>query len=302
MPDDLDPIEPATRLLGFHDAPQLIQCRRCRALKKAHNANFRNIRGKTDRFRFTCRNCERLSAHARTVDAKLAAIRNRPLLTDAERAALILGDGTPLRPGVAEQVSAAKRERHRKARVVTLEDTFRQSWREVQKAVSARRLDLDMRMRVAKAYSVKNGAQHGVGYCLLTHPQCDAYLRLVLATYSAVTTRLRHIRDWRVTLGLHLPPKHWIDALGRGKAGLMDVSPFEFTTREERRALRLADPAKAGGACAADWNFMVADTTRANATMKYHVYPLWLANGKTIAQTSPPWLLAFNQADKEGEL
>ena len=165
MPDDLDPIEPATRLLGFHDAPQLIQCRRCRALKKAHNANFRNIRGKSDRFRFTCRNCERLSAHARTVDAKLSAIRNRPLLTDAERAALILGDGTPLRPGVREQVSKAKRERQRKTLTSTLEDTFRQSWREVQKAVSARRFDLDMRLREAERYATANRGQTGVHYC-----------------------------------------------------------------------------------------------------------------------------------------
>lgn len=301
MPSDPDPIEPATRLLGFFEAPQLIQCRKCKALKKALNVNFRNIRGKTDRFRFTCRNCERQTAHARTVDAKIAAIRNRPLLTDAERAALIEGDSTPLRPGVAEQVSAATRARRRKARVVTLEDTFRQSWHEVRKAIAARRVDLDNRLRSAKYFADKSRGQTGVHYCRQAHPQCERYVRLVLATYSSVVSRLRHIREWRQTIGLHMPPKHWIDALGKGKAGLMEVSPFEFTTAEEREALRRADPAKAGGACAADWSYMVADSDRKNATMKYHVYPLWLANGKTIAQTSPDWLKRFNKAGDEHE-
>lgn len=296
MPDDLDPVEPATRLLGFFDAPQMIQCRRCRTLKKAHNANFRNIRGKVDRFRYTCRNCERQTVHARTLDAKLAAIRNRPGLSDAERSALILGDGTPLHPGLREQVSSERKARLRKARLTTVEDTFTQSWTEVRKLIAARRHALDMRLRQAKHYLATHQGQVGVAYCVQTHPQCDSYVRLVLSTYSSVVSRIRHIRKWRETIGLHLPPKHWIDAIGKGKAGLMDVSPFEFTTPAERLALRLADPAKAGGACAADWSFMVADSDRKNATMRFHVYPLWLANGRTIAQTSPDWLKKFNAA------
>lgn len=298
MSETDEPVVPHLRNLGYFDAPQLIQCRRCHTLKKAHNANFRNIRGKADRFRFTCRNCERKTAYARTVDAKINAIRNRPGLTDEERAVLILGDGTPLRPGLLEQVSEQRKAKLRRARLVHVDDTFRQSWTEVRKAVAARRVDLDQRIRANRAYNAKYGSQTGVAYCMAVHPQCERYMRLVLATYSSVVARLRNLDEWRKVVDGHMPPRHWLDAI-TGKAGKLSVSPFEFTTREERRALRLADPAKVDGPCSADWQFMVANTGRANGAMQYHVYPLWLPSGKTIAQMSPPWLLAFNQADKE---
>lgn len=295
-PDVLPPAQPVERMLGFFDAPQLIQCRRCRELKRASHLHFRNIRQKTDRFRTTCRKCEKKSDYAQSVTGRLSALRNRPLLTDKERAVLMAGDGTVLRPSVAEQVNADRKAKLRATRLKAVDAAFREQWTEVRKLVAWRRAQLALRLERSKWLFEKEGAQAGLYYVMHHSPTAARYVRTLLAIYSAIVARLRNLKTWRQTIGMRRPPAHWLHAVeSSNHKAWMRVSPLELATNEERALLKRLDPDKHEGEI--DWRLMVSETGRVNATLVYHVYPLLTPDGPIkLSETSPAWLKAFNGA------
>lgn len=286
------PIEPVERLLGFFDAPQMIQCRRCKTLKRAAVTHFRNVNRKTDRFRTTCRKCEKKSEYARSVNGKLAAIRNRPLLTEEERATLMIGDGTVLRPGVAEQVSEAKRERCRAARIKRFSADFELEWTEVRKVVAWRRDQLVLRIAQSKRRD-RAGIAAAMEYSL----NVRGYVNTLLSVYSAIVARMRKMAVWHSIIGDHLPPAHWRAAIKPPLSthARIRVSPLELATAEERGLLRRLDPEKLNDYYWTEAVLLNAD--RVNGTLIYHVYPLLTPDGPIkLSETSPAWLKAFNGA------
>lgn len=274
--------------LGHHDAPQLIQCRACHKLKHAHHLHFRPIRA-SDRFRTKCRACEQKTRYRRTIDARMADIR---LLTDhrrypggtsdEERAALMLR--------LPDEIAESKSARLRAARAAEFDEDFRRLWKGVRKIVSARRAALVRRIE----QSQRLGSPHGLWGVMQADPTCASYVRAVLAVYSSVVTRLR-LAPWRAAIGRHLPPGRWQAVVANPTPDMMmEVSPFEFTTKAERDMLSRMDPEK--HACH-DWFRHISDSGRSNGTVKFHVYPLLLRNGRTRHETSPPWLLAWSEND-----
>lgn len=268
--------------LGHHDAPQLIQCRTCRKLKPAHHLHYRPIRS-SDRFRHKCRACEQKSAYRRTLAARMAEVRAKPGLAEPERAALMLR--------LPDEVKASKSRRVAAARATEFDDDFKQLWKEARKIVAARRELLVQRI----AQSKRNGT--GLWLVMEEDPTCARYVRTVLAVYSSVVARLRDQMRWRATIGDHLPPQRWQTVIASPTNDMMmEVSPFEFTTKAERDMLSRMDPEKHN---CHGWFSNISESGRSNGTIKYHVYPLLLRNGRTRLETSPPWLLAWS--DKEGE-
>lgn len=293
-PDAIPPEQPAERLLGFFDAPQLIQCRRCRELKRAAACNFRNVRQKTDRFRMVCRKCEKKSEYMRSVTGRLSALRNRPLLTDEERAVLMAGDGTVLRPSVAEQVNTARKAKLRDARLKAVDASFRREWSEVRKGVAWRRAQLVLRLEKSKYRYEVGGSQSGLYYVMQHSPTATRYVRTLLVVYSAIVARLRSLKTWRQAIGVHRPPAHWLRAVESSTHDAwMRVSPLELATAEERALLKHLNPETHEGEI--DWRLMVSETGRVNATLIYHVYPLLTPDGPVkLSETSPAWLKTFN--------
>lgn len=274
--------------LGLHEAPQLIQCRACRMLKRASHLHYRPIRS-SDRFRHKCRICEQKTRYRHTLAARMADVR---LLVDPKRFPGGASDEerAALYERLPAEVAESRSARLRDARAAEFDEDFRRLWKAARKIVSARRDMLVRRIEQSKRLG------SGLWAVMQADPTCASYVRAVLAVYSSVVARLR-LAPWRAEIGKHLPPQRWQAVIDNPTpAMMMEVSPFEFATRIERDMLSRMDPEKHN---CHDWFRHVSDSGRSNGTLKYHVYPLLLRNGRTRQETSPPWLLAWS--DKEGE-
>ena len=282
--ETLPPVPWLERLLGYADAPQLIQCRVCMKFKKSDAKNFRNART-FDQFRTTCRPCEYKTAKGRTTAMRQRMIEQDPTLPESFKAALF--------NALPDVVRASK-----KARGDVKRDAYmKRRWDMVRMIVSKRRLLLDARIRASAFY---NGSLY---HCMKEHPRTQEYVRRVLALYSMVISRLRRVDKWLDTVGEHFPPPHWDSVLQAQMHArkenwratlamrLMDIDPWEFTTADERAELRMYDPdgGNAGEGERTEWQQAVL--TR--GTIRFHVYPSMLPADATRADV-PAWLCEFN--------
>lgn len=274
------------RLLCAPDAPDAIQCRHCNCVKRATNANFRNIRT-TDRWRTTCRACERKSQYHRSMRGKFAAINNDPRLPDAARA-------------VAVQ-AAVQQKRDNKAKAAKLArfDSFRLQWRWVAKIVAARRAMLQV--RVLNSRNQNETCRSTLAQCMADSRNVADYINAVLALYSTVAARLRNADVWLNEIGYHLPPANWMEVVAKLSSGayterqinpeLMRVSPWEFTTHEERAALLSMHPRTVQGIghpTTAAFEMLID-----KGTIGYHICPERMPRD-VPALTPPEWLKTYN--------
>lgn len=204
-----DAIVPFERLLGFHDAPQAIQCRHCKAIKLANLRNFRNTRGKLDRFRTVCKPCESKQAYARSSYGQIRAIDNDPSLPE------------PLKRFFREEALAKAKERGREARQAHYaklrDDKFTQQWALVRALVTERRTLLYKQV-THNAGTGHWGRRLSIGRQMYRPEDRDPpdpkgsgflrhYIQAYLDVFSAVIARLHHLQAWEERIGgKHLPP------------------------------------------------------------------------------------------------
>jgi hypothetical protein len=238
--ESLPPVAWLERPLGFFDAPQLIQCRHCLALKEANAKNYRNIK-KIDRFRTTCRKCEDKTTYGRRAIARANRVKLDPALPDAVKAYELAELPAVVANSKSTLIKQARTKEHTYA--------FSAMWRKVAHIIAIRRQVLAQLVQASK-----RSVELGVLAALMQESWVVSdYVDAVLGQYSTINDRLKDVDTWYDTIGGHLPPDHWqkcIQALvfHRNKAsreyrGICErMSPWEFTTLEERNRLSALDP------------------------------------------------------------